>query len=43
VPTARQAVRDFALAHGAGRPLADLVNLANLAISEAVSNVVKYA
>jgi serine/threonine-protein kinase RsbW len=40
VSAARQAARDFALAHGAGQPLVELVNLA---VSEAVSNVVKYA
>jgi serine/threonine-protein kinase RsbW len=40
VPAARHAARDFALAQGAGPSLVELVNLA---VSEAVSNVVKYA
>jgi anti-sigma regulatory factor (Ser/Thr protein kinase) len=40
VPAARHAARDFALAHGADQTLAERVNLA---VSEAVSNVVKYA
>ncbi|HXS34268.1 MAG TPA: ATP-binding protein [Solirubrobacterales bacterium] len=40
VPTARHTARDFALAHGADQALAERVNLA---VSEAVSNVVKYA
>jgi|SRR5215203_398768 len=40
VPAARHAARDFALAHGADRDLAERVNLA---VSEAVSNAVKYA
>jgi anti-sigma regulatory factor (Ser/Thr protein kinase) len=40
VPAARHAARDFALAHGADQSLVELVNLA---VSEAVSNVVKYA
>jgi len=40
VPAARHAARDFALAHGADQALAERVNLA---VSEAVSNVVKYA
>jgi anti-sigma regulatory factor (Ser/Thr protein kinase) len=40
VSRARHAARDFALAHGADQALAERVNLA---VSEAVSNVVKYA
>ena len=40
VSRARHAARDFALAHGAEQALAERINLA---VSEAVSNVVKYA
>jgi anti-sigma regulatory factor (Ser/Thr protein kinase) len=40
VSRARHAARDFALAHGADQALAERVNLA---VSEAVSNAVKYA